>query len=114
MTPSAVTDVCARLFGAAALLLVAIGPSVAKSATIEREPAFRDNFYSAEIRGGLGWIAGYYGTILHSKDRGLSWELQDSKTREALFRVVFINDKAGWASGSYGTILHTRNGGQNW
>lgn len=114
MIPSAVKDACARLLLAAALFLLANAPSRAESAAIEREPAFRDNFYSAEIRGNFCWIVGYYGTILHSKDRGLSWELQDSKTREALFRVVFVNDKEGWASGSYGTILHTRNGGQSW
>lgn len=80
----------------------------------DQEPAFRDNFYGVEIRGQLAWIVGYYGTILHSKDRGLTWEVQTSRTHEALFRVVFVDEKRGWVSGSYGTILHTRDSGRNW
>ncbi len=84
------------------------------AASLEREPAFRDNFYSVEIRGHLSWIVGYYGTLLHSRDRGLSWEVQNSETREALFRVVFVDEQRGWVSGSYGKILHTSSGGRNW
>lgn len=80
----------------------------------EREPAFRDNFYGLEIRGDLIWIVGYYGTILHSRDRGLTWQIQSSGTREALYRVVFFDDQRGWISGSYGTILHTQDGGGHW
>lgn len=86
----------------------------ATAASLEREPAFRDNFYDVEIRGPLCWIVGYYGTILHSRDRGLTWELQRSGTQEALFRAVFLDDKTGWVSGSYGTILRTQDGGKNW
>jgi len=67
-----------------------------------------------EIRGSLCWIVGYYGTILHSRDRGATWELQKSGTQEALFRVAFLDDKTGWVSGSYGTVLHTEDGGRNW
>jgi photosystem II stability/assembly factor-like uncharacterized protein len=57
---------------------------------------------------------GYYGTILYSKDRGATWEIQRSGTRSALFRAVFASDEKGWISGSYGTILHTRDGGKSW
>lgn len=91
--------------------LVQTSESVAPS---ELEPAFRDNFYDVTIGRESAWIVGYYGTILRSRDRGLTWELQHSKTTEALFRVRFIDDKAGWISGSYGTILHTRDGGASW
>lgn len=80
----------------------------------EREPAFKDNFYDVAIRGNFAWIVGYYGTVLVSRDRGLTWELQPSGTTEALFRVNFIDAKQGWATGSYGTILYTRDGGKNW
>ena len=81
---------------------------------MEQEPAFRDNFYDVEIRGNLCWIVGYYGSVLHSRDRGLTWELQSSNTHEALYRVVFVDDQKGWISGSYGTILHTLDGGKSW
>jgi len=79
-----------------------------------REPAFRENFYSVTVRGNLCWIVGYYGTILHSRDLGATWEIQQSGTREALFHSSFISDEVGWISGSYGAILHTRDGGKKW
>ncbi len=86
----------------------------AKSSAQEREPAFKDNLYDVVIRGHLAWIVGYYGTILRSQDRGLTWELQPSGTSEALFRASFADANQGWAVGSYGTILHTRNSGKSW
>jgi len=79
-----------------------------------KELAFRDNFYDVAIRGDRAWIVGYYGTILTSRDRGLTWELQHSDTTEALFRVKFVNENKGWITGSYGTILHTEDGGKSW
>ncbi len=79
-----------------------------------REPAFRDNFYDVVTLGGEVWIVGYYGTILHSVDGAATWTLQNSRTREALFRVNFPAKNFGWVSGSYGTLLHTRNGGKSW
>jgi photosystem II stability/assembly factor-like uncharacterized protein len=79
-----------------------------------QEPAYRDNFYGVAIHGDLAWIVGYYGTILASRDRGLTWELQRSETTEALFRVSFVNEKEGWITGSYGTILHTNDSGKSW
>lgn len=99
----------------AAWILCALLASVpAAAAPLEREPAFRDNLYDVEVRGSHAWIVGYYGTILHSPDRGHTWELQRSGTREALFRLAFIDEKRGWVSGSYGTILHTEDGGKSW
>jgi photosystem II stability/assembly factor-like uncharacterized protein len=86
----------------------------AESGSRDREPAFRDNFYDVAVCGNLAWIVGYYGTILRSRDRGLTWELQQSGTTEALFRVIFRGDKDGWISGSYGTLLRTQDGGKSW
>jgi photosystem II stability/assembly factor-like uncharacterized protein len=79
-----------------------------------REPSLRDNFYDVAIAGERAWIVGYYGTILRSPDRGLSWDLQQSGTTEALFRVHFVDGEEGWVSGSYGTLLHTADGGNSW
>src|SRR5512143_2125547 len=80
----------------------------------EREPAFRDNFYDVAMRGHFAWIVGYHGTILRSRDRGSSWELQPGGTSEALFRVIAVSENEAWISGSYGTLLHTRDGGKSW
>jgi photosystem II stability/assembly factor-like uncharacterized protein len=114
MTRLAITTILARVLVAAALFVAAPDPSAAQTAPLEREPAFRDNLYDVAVRGDRVWIVGYYGTILHSNDRGLNWEVQASGTREALFRVVFVDDRKGWVSGSYGTILHTTNAGKSW
>jgi photosystem II stability/assembly factor-like uncharacterized protein len=97
------------------LFLVCAGlyPAAGETKT-DKEPAFLENFYDVKISGSLVWVVGYYGTILHSADRGTSWEIQPSGTRNALFRAHFLSEKLGWVSGSYGTILHTRDGGRSW
>ena len=41
-------------------------------------------------------MVGYYGTILHSRDQGVTWEIQRSPTRSALFRVRFLGEGKGW------------------
>jgi photosystem II stability/assembly factor-like uncharacterized protein len=97
-----------------AVLYYQLVPTVERVPPVEHEPSFGDNFYDVAIQDELVWIVGYYGTILRSRDRGLSWELQASDTREALFRVSFIDSNEGWISGSYGTILHSRDSGKTW
>ena len=79
-----------------------------------KETAFNENFYSVHIVDDRAWIVGYYGAILHSADRGTTWQIQPSPTRNALFSVEFITRDKGWIAGSYGTILHTVDGGKNW
>ncbi|MDO8700382.1 MAG: YCF48-related protein [Deltaproteobacteria bacterium] len=80
----------------------------------EREPALRDNFYDVAMRGHFAWIVGYHGTILRSQDQGVTWELRQSGTTEALFRVSAVNANEAWICGGYGTILHTDDGGKSW
>lgn len=98
----------------AGLILGLVPPVDFFAATSPKEPAFQENFYGVQIQDERAWIVGYYGTILHSRDRGLTWEVQPSPTRNALFRVQFLNRDKGWISGSYGTLLHTADGGRNW
>ena len=86
----------------------------AHAATLSQEPALQENFYGVHISDNLSWIVGYYGTILHSADRGKTWEIQASPTRSALFTVRFVTRLNGWISGSYGTVLRTRDGGKSW
>jgi photosystem II stability/assembly factor-like uncharacterized protein len=84
------------------------------AATPAKEPALQENFYGVHVSESRAWIVGYYGTILHSADRGQTWRMQSSPTRRALFSVRFIDPLKGWISGSYGTVLHTMDGGKNW
>ncbi|HXV78405.1 MAG TPA: YCF48-related protein [Candidatus Binatia bacterium] len=97
-------------------LILGLAPQVLSSdaVTLAKEPALQENFYGVQIRDRQVWVVGYYGTILHSKDRGLTWEIQQSPARNALFRVRFTSLDKGWISGSYGTLLHTTNGGKHW
>ena len=102
------------LFLLGLVLGLAFFPAAGMAQSPGRDPAFRENFYDVGIRGDRCWIVGYYGTVLHSRDRGLNWKIQASGTNEALYRVSFVDPRRGWISGSYGTILHTRDGGETW
>ena len=86
----------------------------AHAATLSKEPALQENFYGVHISDNLSWIVGYYGTILHSADRGKTWEIQASPTRRALFTVRFVSALDGWITGSYGTVLRSSDGGKSW
>jgi photosystem II stability/assembly factor-like uncharacterized protein len=97
-------------------LILGMAPLVFSShaADIAKEPALQENFYGVQILDNRVWVVGYYGTILHSKDRGVTWEIQRSPTRSALFQVRFLGGEKGLISGSYGTMLYTADGGNNW
>jgi photosystem II stability/assembly factor-like uncharacterized protein len=86
----------------------------AAPAPLLKEPALQENFYGVHILDNRAWVVGYYGTILHSSDRGVTWKLQRSPTRSSLFRVRFPGREKGWISGSYGALLYTADGGNNW
>lgn len=79
----------------------------------ERALLNNDN-YGVEIVEDSVWVAGYYGTILYSGDRGDTWEIQKSNTKESLYALIFPDNKTGWVVGSKGTILHTGNRGKKW
>ena len=61
-----------------------------------------------------GWIAGGFGTILHTTDSGENWNQQNSGTNENLNCVFFLDTLKGWICGSEGTILQTTDGGSTW
>lgn len=68
------------------------------------------------------WVVGTNGTIVHSSDRGTSWNEQESQTTLTLNSVQFINENEGWIVGgkseyqseSKGIILHTIDAGNTW
>jgi photosystem II stability/assembly factor-like uncharacterized protein len=61
-----------------------------------------------------GWVAGNTGTIIHTTDKGLNWNPQNSGTTQNLLDIYFVNDLNGWACGALGTNLSTIDGGINW
>jgi photosystem II stability/assembly factor-like uncharacterized protein len=61
-----------------------------------------------------GWVAGAYGTILHTTDSGANWNPQSSGTLWNLYSVFFADANNGWTAGLTGIILHTTDGGGSW
>ena len=73
------------------------------------------HFNGLYFESNVGWSVGDRGEILHSTDRGDSWNRQRSNTQSSLRAVTFLPDrKRGWAVGNSGTILGTIDGGDHW
>jgi photosystem II stability/assembly factor-like uncharacterized protein len=66
------------------------------------------NKQQAVIVGDRGQILATHGTYKNL------WAPRDSKTKEMLTSLSFIDDKHGWAAGHGGIIVHTEDGGENW
>ena len=64
----------------------------------------------------LGWAVGHDATILHSKDGGLTWEIQLYKPtlEKPLLNIVFKTPLEGIAIGAYGLLFRTVDGGDTW
>ena len=95
-------------------LIMGLAPTLFHAHAAPKPPAANDNYYGVEIVDHQAWIVGYYGTILHSTDRGVTWQVQPSPVRHALFNVRFVTPARGWIGGSHGAVLHTVDGGKNW
>ncbi|MBW2554745.1 MAG: hypothetical protein JRE20_11550, partial [Deltaproteobacteria bacterium] len=62
-----------------------------------------------------GWVAGEYGTLLHSSDGGKTWEKQESGVGTvSLYGVYFKDKNQGWVVGMDGVLIATADGGTNW
>src|SRR4030042_5148406 len=44
-----------------------------------------------------GWAAGDSGIIVHTRDGGQSWEVQQSNISGQILDIFFINEQQGWA-----------------
>ncbi len=62
----------------------------------------------------IGWVIGWPGVCLHTKNGGLTWTTQTTGTYNELYGVYFVNSNIGWIVAQYGEILHTTNGGETW
>jgi RHS repeat-associated protein len=54
------------------------------------------------------------GLILKTKDKGVTWQRKDGKTRGALRSVVFYDELNGAAVGDNGALIVTTDGGETW
>lgn len=69
-------------------------------------------FYNAQ----LGWAVGHDATILHTKDAGLTWQVQQYKPEleKPFLDIVFKTPLEGVAIGAYGLFSRTTDGGETW
>jgi photosystem II stability/assembly factor-like uncharacterized protein len=62
----------------------------------------------------VGYVVGYDGAILKTKNGGESWEEKNSGITTRLLSVFFISEQIGWAVGDFGIILKTTDAGESW
>jgi photosystem II stability/assembly factor-like uncharacterized protein len=98
------------LFLSISLVLV----SAPASAGVLDEISHRDKIYDIHISGDEVFVVGYPGLILHSADRGKTWERLDSGGRDALFAVDINKKGRGLIVGRTGLVLMTTDGGKTW
>ncbi|WP_051275314.1 WD40/YVTN/BNR-like repeat-containing protein [Aestuariibacter salexigens] len=62
------------------------------------------------------WAVGHDTTIIHSADRGQTWQQQLflPELEKPLLDVLFFDSQHGIAIGAYGIFYRTQDGGQNW
>ncbi len=66
------------------------------------------------------WAVGHFNAILHSSDKGLTWERQiyqipeDAEDEPGLNAIWMLSENVGWIVGEFGVILNTIDGGKNW
>jgi photosystem II stability/assembly factor-like uncharacterized protein len=84
------------------------------AAVAPRDISVNENLYGVQIDGAQAWIVGYYGTLLYSADRGVTWREQTSPVRNALFGIRYLGNDKAWINGSHGLLLRTLDGGKSW
>lgn len=64
----------------------------------------------------LGWAVGHDATILHTRDGGTSWHVQQylPELEKPLFDIAFQDELHGLAVGAYGQLFRTLDGGKSW
>ncbi len=60
------------------------------------------------------FASGYFGTIYHSPDGGMTWTQQNTDTTLSIYDISMADAENGWAVGQIGLILHTTDGGTTW
>jgi photosystem II stability/assembly factor-like uncharacterized protein len=59
-----------------------------------------------------GYAVGELGTVLATRDGGLSWTVLGTGVRANLQAVYFVDEQTGWIVGDNGNILATVSGGR--
>jgi CSLREA domain-containing protein len=73
--------------------------------------------HAIDFAGDHGWLVGWYGSVGHTTDGGVTWEGQYAGQTEATFYGVAAADSTNvWALGgnNVGGIYHSSDSGQHW
>ncbi|KXJ54803.1 MAG: hypothetical protein AXW12_11795 [Thalassospira sp. Nap_22] len=74
-----------------------------------------DNLFAVDfVSDQVGWVAGYYGTLLHTDNGGQTWTHHALPVNDLIRRIDFLDEQTGWAVSSRGRILKTQDGGASW
>jgi hypothetical protein len=73
-------------------------------------PQPRENGYSVQAWSGKAWVVGEKGTVIRTKDSGVTWETLSSHVEFDLNSVSFIDDKIGLLAGNNGVLISTLSG----
>jgi photosystem II stability/assembly factor-like uncharacterized protein len=60
-----------------------------------------------------GWIVGFSGQILRSRDGGVTWTAQASPVKSSLASILFDSSNRGWITADE-TLLTSQDGGETW
>lgn len=105
---------CGAWLGVLACLSGVVGVGVARAQEGLPGVVRRDLLYDVALAGERVWVVGYPGLILHSSDRGRSFERQGPRARTAYLAVDFVDARTGVVVGRGGAALWTEDGGMTW
>ncbi|MGC9343736.1 MAG: WD40/YVTN/BNR-like repeat-containing protein [Bacteroidales bacterium] len=61
-----------------------------------------------------GWACGHYGSLNHTINGGIDWQVVNSGTTSRILSIYFIDEMKGWAGALNDEILSTSDGGKTW
>lgn len=76
--------------------------------------SFRSKIYDLAMRGDELFVVGFPGIVLHSTDRGASFEALDLGTDDAIFAIDIASDGVGAVVSRNGVVITTNDGGKSW
>jgi len=81
-----------------------------------REVPVRATLTRVTFAGGRLWAVGHDTTIIHSRDMGETWQLQnfEPERETPLLDVKFLTGSQGLAVGAYGLVMMTDDAGETW
>lgn len=83
--------------------------------TMPIPPGFPSGFRAIAAIGTHAWVSSDTGgLIMHSADKGGTWECFNTGMPCPMNAIHMLNETTGWAVGELGTILHTNDGGKTW